>query len=122
MKRLLLILVVLAVFFIFFLDGFAYYWFLSPESNTALEEWKNRPPESKFGYYYALVSDSNGTTSFLSPAPEEDINAVPTTLDIGEEWVGPSGRTYIVVLPASIETGAGQINAKLKSTLVLVKN
>jgi len=122
MKRLLVGLVVLAVFFfIFFLEGFAYYRFLSPESNMALESWKNRAPRSEHGYYYAIISDQSGTTSFLDPAPYEDVMAVPTDLSIGDDWIGPSGNKYRVTFPASTETGAGQINAKLDTTLILVK-
>jgi len=116
MKRLLIVLVVF--FFIFFLEGFAYYRFLSPESNIALELWKNRPPESEYGYYYAIIADSNGTTSFLDPAPYEDVMAAPTNIKVGEEWIGPSGRTYMAIAPASTETGAGQIDDKLDTTLV----
>jgi hypothetical protein len=119
MKRFLIVLVVF--FFIFFLEGFAYYRFLSPESNMALELWKNQLAKSDYGYYYAIISDSNGTTSFLDPAPYEDVMAAPTDLEIGETWSGPSGQTYIAKAPVSTETGAEQINSALDTTLVPVK-
>jgi len=112
------VLVFLVLFLMCFLPSFAYYSFLSPESNTALELWKNRPPESENGYYYAIISDSNGTTSFLDPAPYEDVMAAPTNIKVGEEWTGPSGKTYVATLPASTETGAEQIDDKLDTTLV----
>jgi hypothetical protein len=119
MKKLLVGFVILTVLlFVFFLEGFAYYKFLPPELNAVLESWKNKPPESEYGYYYAIISDSNGTTSFLDPVPYVDVLSAPTNIKIGEEWTGPSGRTYLAVLPASKETGAEQIDTKLDSTLV----
>jgi len=79
------------------------------------------PPSEDYGYYFAIVSDSNGTTSFLNPVPKEDAMAdVPTDLKIGEKWTGPSGQTYIATAPASTEPGAEQINSILNSTLVPV--
>jgi len=118
MKRLFTVLIFTVLFFVFFLEGFAYYRFLSPESNMALELWKNRAPRSEYGYYYAIISDLDGTTSFIDSAPYEDVMAVPTDLKIGEKWTGPSGQEYIVTAPASTETGAEQIDAKLDTTLV----
>lgn len=126
MKKLLVLvgfIVVSAIFFsVFFLEGFAYYWFLPPELNMVLELWKNRPPESEYGYYYAIVSDSEGTTSFLKPAPYEDVKAAPTEIKVGEIWIGPSGKTYRATAPASKETGAYQIDCRLNSTLVLLED
>jgi len=123
MKKLLIVFIVLVIFFcVFFLEGFTYYWFLPPELNMVLELWKNRPPESEYGYYYAIVSDSKGTTSFLKPVPYEDVRAVSTDIKIGEIWIGPSGKTYIAIAPASKETGAYQIDCRLNSTLVLLEN
>jgi hypothetical protein len=92
---------------------------LEPPAETPPEEPSENYPASEYGYYYAIISDSNGTTSFLNPVPKEDAMAeVPTDLKIGEKWTGPSGQIYIATAPASTEPGSEDINSTLSTTLV----
>ena len=106
MKRLFVILIFSVLFFAFFLEGFTYYTFLSPESNATLEVLKEKHRIYDGGYLkLGFIGFLDYVSQLLQGKPiaflddnvkENDANSFPDAADsnIGDTFTGPSGECY----------------------------